>query len=133
MRRFIRSNLVKIAVLAWFVAWLVVVMPGHQRGIVTLPDAEQTGNQAASCCQPKPSCCGPKATGDCPDTPGDRPADPAKHCAICFLKAHLTDPPPVTLYTPFLGELDELAFHLETAIADQQTAPDQLRGRAPPA
>jgi len=133
MRSLLRSNPVRFAVLLWFAGWMVLVMPGHTRGIVTLPDADRAAQAdesgAASCCEPKPSCCEPGDADDCPD----RPSDPARHCAICFLKAKMTDPPPVTLYTPYLGELDELAFQVDDSLADDQTAPKQLRGRAPPA
>lgn len=128
MRSVVGSNSLRIAILVWFAGWLVLVMPGHKRGMVTLPDAA-VADDSASCCEPKPSCCDPD---DPADQPGDRPSDPAKHCAICFLKAHLTDPPPVTLYSPFLGELDELAFLVEQSIADTQAALSRLRGRAPP-
>lgn len=133
MRSLMRSNPLKIAVLAWFAGWLLFVMPGHKRGIVTLPGPDLV--QAASCCQPKPDCCPAESQPACPasDTDAPRPVDPARQCAICFLKAHLTDPPPITLYTPYLGELGELAFHVESSIADDLTAPDRMRGRAPPA
>ena len=132
MRTLIRSNTLRLAVLAWFAGWLLFVMPGHKRGIVRLPGAPEAAVAAeqASCCEPTPSCCETGDTQPCDEPPA--PIDPAKHCAICFLKAHLTDPPPVVLYTPYLGELDELAFHVESSIADGLSAPRQLRGRAPP-
>lgn len=142
MRELFRSNLFRVAILLWFAGWLVVVMPGHTRGVVKLPGAALA--EAASCCEPAPaeaSCCAAeRATTCCGDVsggapkPGDAPIDdPAKHCAICFLKATLTEPPPVTCCTPFLGELDELAYCVESSIADAVAAPAQLRGRAPPA
>lgn len=148
MRTLLRSNPLRLAVLLWFAGWLLLVMPGHKRGIVTLPGAEAA---QPSCCEPKPpSCCDTAAASTSPDCDTDRaagsdcdtdnstdtdprPTDPAKHCAICFLKAHLTDPPPLTLYTPYLGELDELAYLTESSISQGQAAPHQLRGRAPPA
>ena len=138
MRSVIRSNSLRIAILVWFAGWLIFVMPGHKRGIVKVPGAEAAVAGDASCCKPEPSCCQPSGAADGPidsQQPDDdrRRPDPAKHCAICFLKAHLTDPPPVTLYTPYLGELDELAFHVESSIAQGQGAPERLRGRAPPA
>ncbi|MGB0766793.1 MAG: hypothetical protein ACPGYV_03685 [Phycisphaeraceae bacterium] len=149
MRRLISSNSLRIAVLVWFSGWLLLVMPGHKRGIVELPGGE--ADAVASCCEPRPSCCddasvavlvGDACTSDtvacdgdgsfcCDDTP--RPTDPAKHCAICYLKSHLTDPPAVVLYTPYLGELDELVFVTLDSIIDALATPDRLRGRAPPA
>lgn len=135
MRRLIRSNSLRLVVLAWFACWLLMVMPGHKRGIVTLPGSKASTHQAVDdCCKPKPSCCDTSGAGTdhCePDGPAP-PSDPARHCAICFLKAQLTDPPPLVFYTPYLGELDELTFLIESSITDSQAAPQLLRGRAPP-
>jgi len=137
MRSLMHSSSFRVLVMLWFSGWLVVVMPGHTRGIVQLPDAK--GGEQDSCCQAKPpSCCQgrPSQTDNAgpSDTSrgGDKPTDPARHCAICFLKAHLTTPPPLTLYTPYLGELDELGFMVESSIADDLAAPALMRGRAPP-
>ncbi len=130
MRVLTRSIPLRIAILLWFSAWMIVVMPGHTRGIVQMPGS-QTSDKS-SCCQPKPSCC-PTPNASCEQSPGQRPTDPAKNCAICFLKVRLTDPPPLTIYTPYLGELDELAFVIESSIADDLAAPKLLRGRGPPA
>lgn len=127
MHRFLRSNVLRLTVLVWFSGWLLLVMPGHTRGIVELPGS--VSDQADSCCEPTPSCCD-TATADC-DPP--KPTDPAKHCAICYLKSHLTDPPPLVLYTPYLGELDELTYLLQTSLSGDLAAPDLVRGRAPPA
>lgn len=127
MRKFITSIPFRLAVLLWFSGWLLLVMPGHKRGIVTLPGSEAQQQEVASCCEPKPSCC--DVLGE--DKPAG-PIDPAKHCAICFLKSHLTDPPPVALYTPYLGELDELDYVIHESIKQTLAAPTQMRGRAPP-
>ena len=130
MRKLMRSNPVRLSILLWFAGWMLVVMPGHTRGIVRLPGSEPSEqSRQASCCKPKPSCCDKDRSEDGPA----RPTDPAKHCAICFLSAHLTDPPPVLLYTPYLGELEELAFLVESSISDDLAAPQLLRGRGPPA
>ena len=129
MHAILRSNSLRFLVLLWFSGWLLLVMPGHKRGIVMLPGAEVEQAEAESCCEPEPSCC--DIASDDGEKP--KPIDPAKHCAICFLKSHLTDPPPVAFYTPYLGELDELAYLIESSILDELSAPAQLRGRAPPA
>ena len=128
MQKIIRSNLLRVAVLIWFSGWLLLLMPGHKRGIVTLPGAEtvEISDVASS---GGDSCC----DTDADDVDPPKPIDPAKHCAICFLKSHLTDPPPLVLYTPYLGELDELTYLIESSILDAIATPDQLRGRAPPA
>lgn len=82
MHAMLRSNPLRLIVLVWFSGWLLMVMPGHKRGIVTLPGAEieAAQSEAASCCDPKPSCCDLPAS-ECEDSP--KPIDPAKHCAIC--------------------------------------------------
>lgn len=128
----------RLVVLVWFSGWLLLVMPGHKRGIVKLPGAEveqSAASRGASCCEPTPSCC--DTVKPCCDTAADdetpSPIDPAKHCAICFLKSHLTDPPALTLYTPYLGELDELAYLIESSVLDELATPERMRGRAPPA
>lgn len=136
MHAILRSNSLRLLVLTWFSGWLLLVMPGHKRGIVTLPGAEAGQIASASCCEPTPSCCDTAAS--CCDNPTEtgppsRPIDPAKHCAICFLKSHLTDPPAVTLCTPYLGELDELTYLIEPSIHNALATPKRLRGRAPPA
>lgn len=137
MQAVLRSNTLRLLVLVWFSGWLLCVMPGHKRGIVTLPGAEAGQVADASCCDPQPSCCETAlncggAGQACEGEPAG-PVDPAKHCAICFLKSHLTDPPAVTLYTPYLGELDELAYLIEDSILDTLATPGLMRGRAPPA
>ncbi|MEM9345692.1 MAG: hypothetical protein AAGB26_03640 [Planctomycetota bacterium] len=129
MQAIFRSNTLRFTVLLWFSGWLLLVMPGHKRGIVTLPGAEIEHAQAESCCNPQPSCC-ELCPGGC-EAPG--PVDPAKHCAICFLKSHLTDPPAIVLYTPYLGELDELAYLIESSILESLATLAGIRGRAPPA
>ena len=130
MQAIFRSNTLRYAVLLWFAGWLLLVMPGHKRGIVTLPGAEiQQAATASSCCEPAPPCC---QTGE-DDCGQQGPIDPAKHCAICFLKSHLTDPPALVLYTPYLGQLDELAFLTESSVLDELATLDRPRDRAPPA
>lgn len=134
MRSITRSNSLRLAILLWFVGWLVVFMPGHTRGIVKLPGTDAA--VASSCCEPKP-CCEVTTSGCCDLGTSDenappQPTDPAQHCAICFLKAHLTDPPPITLYTPYLGVLDELSYAAYDSVFEELAAPTRSRGRAPP-
>ena len=133
MRAIFRSNLFRIAILLWFSAWLLVVMPGHTRGIVRMPGSVARAAQS-SCCEPAPSCCATETASDgCDGDTPQPPEDPARHCAICFLKAHLTDPPPTNFYTPFLGELDELDYAPFASVFDDQSQPMHARGRGPPA
>jgi len=136
--KWMQSNPFRLLVLTWFSFWLVVFIPGHTRGVVEMPDAQAA---AASCCTPAPSCCAPTTGRDvscC--TPGqatqtrdeDAPADPARRCMVCFLKARLTDAPPVVIYTPYLGELDEIAYADEPSLCGDLTVLEVSRGRGPP-
>lgn len=139
------SNPFRLLVLAWFSFWLVVFIPGHTRGAVEVP-GQASESTRGSCCTPAPvpSCCAPSASElpadlACCDLDAlqdgsgdDLPDDPARRCMICFLKAHLTDAPPVVLYTPFLGELDEIAYEVESSVYDDLAVLDRVRGRGPP-
>ncbi len=51
---------------------------------------------------------------------------------VCFLKAHLIDAPPVVLYTPYLGELGEIAYAMEISVHKDLAVLDRVRGRGPP-
>ncbi|MEM9413853.1 MAG: hypothetical protein AAGA29_00060 [Planctomycetota bacterium] len=102
-------------------------MPGHSRGVVPLPGTAPQDSHA---------CCGSDTARTCDPVQGqqeDAPVDPAKCCAVCYFNATLNTPPPVTLYIPYLGQLDEIAYRMCDALAPhQRLAPDLYRGRPPP-
>lgn len=123
----------KRLVLVWFTLWMGVVMPGHTRGVVRLPGMDNTQSAAAHCCCDTAGTCDMTDATAESETNDDPPADPAKCCAVCYLTATLNTPPPVTLYTPYLGQLDELAYLSRAAQAPhQRRSPDLYRGRPPP-
>lgn len=130
----VSNKTVKGLALVWFTLWMGVIAPGHTRGVVRLPGMDGTDSAAAACC------CDSAGTCDAADTPGtasdtddDTPADPAKCCAVCYFNATLNTPPPVTLYTPYLGQLDELTYLSRAAQTPHaRRSPDVNRGRPPP-
>jgi hypothetical protein len=82
--RLVRSRHFRVAFLAFQFLWLNVIVPGHRRGVVSLPGMEcsacaaDAGHTVHACC---PS--GPKS-------PQPIPADKADRCAICFFAARLS-------------------------------------------
>lgn len=122
-------NTMHWAVLVWFALWMGVIMPGHTRGAVRLPGMDEAPDGASCCCSADSGC----DTTDGGDENDKTPADPAKCCAICYVNATLNTPPPLTLYTPYLGQLDEIAYVSHGGIAPHQClVPDPYRARPPP-
>lgn len=97
-----RGRAFRITFLLFEALWLNVIVPGHQRGIVSLP-----GTACPNCAPSEPvePCCADEkpAPKECPI-----PGDPAKQCAICHFAAMLTIPPPIDLSAPSLGLLEFL-------------------------
>lgn len=120
-------------VLVWFTLWMGVIAPGHTRGVVRLPGMDDTSSASACCCTDTQGSCAP-ATQTAETGPQDStPADPAKCCAVCYFNATLNTPPPLTLYTPYLGQLDEIAYLSRAALTPhERLSPDAQRGRPPP-
>lgn len=92
-----------LALILFQALWLNVIVPGHTRGIVTLP-----GFEPASC-EAEPSshdCCAGSRRSEPSDDP--QPGDGrAANCAICFFAARLTLPTTIDL-TPAPLELLEI-------------------------
>ena len=115
-----------LALLVFQALWLNVIVPGHTRGVVTLP-----GYEPASCHTNAPGgCCPGRAETQSSDdpTPGD---GRAANCAVCFYAVRLTIPPAIDL-TPAPLELLEIRDlpRIERLIqADRLTT---YLGRAPP-
>jgi|GEM_PF-4715997 len=120
----------KLTTLIWMSLWLLVVMPGHKRGIVRMPFS----NTAATCCSvpiESVSCCSPTqapganqdtnqtTTQGCPhpssssaSTSQAPPTDPAKDCALCYLRGVMELPAEVAFDPPPFRFAFE--FHLPT-------------------
>ena len=88
-REGVRGRSFRIALLVFQTLWLNVIVPGHQRGVVSLPGEAQSSCHAAAA---RP-CCGSGHPGG-PNKSG-KPGDPALHCAICYFAARVTPTPPI--------------------------------------
>ncbi len=80
---------VRILFILWQAAWLNVVVPGHTRGAITLPDGVPH------------SCCSQNGMQH------DQPASPTQndraHCAICYFAAGLSTPVYFEFHLNLLG------------------------------
>jgi len=115
--------------------WLNAVLPGHTRGVVTLPgtggDARAAGAGAAAAAGETHACCSgaAKTTGKNNGTPARKP--PTGSCAICFFAAHMATPPPAIDPPAPLGLREILPAHAP-ATARSFAYPFAYLGRGPP-
>jgi hypothetical protein len=97
----VRTRLLAILIAAFQAVWLIVIVPGHLRGIVQMSKP----GQGLDC----PSCC-------CEDAPARKPGQPftpdqQKNCAVCFFTAHMSLPPVIAFDHQPLGLLQRLKPH----------------------
>lgn len=133
-----RSRMLRILMLAWLAAWFVLVVPLHQRGMVSRPGMKAT--EGDSCCaKPEPqavvaaiSCHeeAPVATERSPKK--QNTSDPVKRCEVCFIVATMSPPVTIDLTIPKLGLIDEIevAPRVERCVTVQFWP--VVFGRAPP-
>jgi hypothetical protein len=118
----------KLALLAFQLLWLNVIVPGHRRGIVNLPGSGCPECQAAAE-MPNGDRCPVHENGK---SHSPAPADPAAHCAICFFSARLSPAVAFDFTHPPL----ELIGAIERAKPIVHYSPEfasTYLGRAPPA
>lgn len=124
---FLRSPSLRIVVLLFQTAWLNAVVPGHRRGIVSLP-----GDDSPTCHSEGSGCC-PEMADEAPARSKSPPSkDPVSHCAICHFAAALFAAPPVDLSPPaheYLEPVDSVLMQRAKAVAFRSP----YYGRAPPA
>ena len=112
-----QCRFLRYLVIAWSILWYAVIVPGHQRGIVTLGGAFGDGSA--------PSCCSMKEN----DTKKKIPVGLREGCAICDQTAKITPPPVVDLTLSFAGVLSELEpARVFTLSGVQFLAPVEARG-----
>jgi hypothetical protein len=116
----VRRPLTRITLAAYMMFWFGVVIPAHQRGVVTVPGSEN----CCECC-----CC---QTADAKPSNSQSPQDRSKHCAICDFAAHVTIPPPVDFTLPPLGLLDRLPAQIAHDLISRLVL-IPFDGRGPPA
>ena len=86
--------------------WLNAVLPGHTRGVVTLPgttDAQASRVEAHACCAGA-------TKSDSHDQRGPTPKQ-RDRCAVCFFAAHMATPPPALAPPAALGLSEILPVH----------------------
>src|SRR5687767_1836769 len=83
--------------------WLNTVMPGHTRGVVTLPGSE------ASCHIEQASKCCPNEKGNNDSDSRAPTGDQKQRCAVCYFAAGLSTPPPVVFWQPVAGHVQILS------------------------
>jgi hypothetical protein len=106
--------------------WLNVVIPGHTRGVVTVPGWDRESQREVSTAH---GCCaapGEKSEDGSP-TSGDR-----AHCAVCFFAAKLSTPPVIDYTLPPLAAL-EIAPVAQPHVAAYVSPPLSFDSRGPPA
>jgi hypothetical protein len=106
-------------------AWLNVVLPGHTRGVVTVPGSKP----AVHAC-----CADDESTSDTAAKPSERgeptPSDRAR-CAICYFAAGVTTPPPALLAPTPSGVAELLSLPAPESVLSRDFPP-AYHGRAPP-
>jgi hypothetical protein len=119
----VRKRPFHLALLIFQVVWFNVIVPGHTRGVVQLPHAEQSCPACCCCCE------GAAKTGN--QNPAT-PKNPPGNCAICFFAAHLSIPPRIDFSLTRLDFLHRLdAIVKEDRVARIVIYPFDSRG--PPA
>ena len=98
-----RPAAVRLAVLVWITVWFVLIVPAHNRGAIKTPgnnaqtaDARQPVISADGCAR----CKAPLGEPDEPDGEESPAPSPSGDCAICYINAVITIPPPVVLIPP---------------------------------
>jgi hypothetical protein len=99
-----RSRAFRVAMIVFQAVWLNAILPGHTRGVVTLPGGRDDCAACATVVSTATDrCC---LTGNRHDRPthGKAPISPGRagRCAICHFAARLTVPPTIDLRPPAL-------------------------------
>ncbi len=115
-----------IALLIFQGLWLNVILPGHTRGLVTLPGStvqNKAGDDCGSCCTPNPETSQDESQSD---------ENRAARCAVCFFAMRVTPPPVVDLRPPAMALLGIDAPPSPATFVSHEHRLTYL-GRAPPA
>lgn len=92
------SRLGRISLLAFQVVWLLVILPGHQRGAITLPGTPTACDTQLAEASEGHSCCptSNKSSDSQQETPDQ---NRASHCAVCHYAIRMVFyvPPDLTI------------------------------------
>ena len=117
-----RSRGLRILFLVYVSVWFGAIVPGHTRGIVTMPGG---GGDTAASVSSDSGCCATHVPSD----ENKPPAKPA--CAVCYFAAALMVAPPPTFDFAQLGLVGSLAPPVIDRLVFQPTH-RPYHGRAPP-
>jgi hypothetical protein len=120
-----RNRWITIPFLLFQALFLNIILPGHQRGIVQLPEPKSLFCPCCCCCENSGDSRAQHST-PCPARPR------TENCAICSFMAHLMIPPPVDFSLPKLQFLARV-FDQSTPYHPAQFCFIPFDGRAPPA
>jgi hypothetical protein len=126
-----RSHSLRILMLGLFSLWFGVIVPGHERGAISVPGYKSPG-AGKQACAPRPAHCNScPAPADDPAGPASPESDPASHCAICHLTGVLDAPTAIVFAIPqaeLLACLPPQAYHSIAGVLVLSID----RGRGPP-
>ncbi|QOV88271.1 hypothetical protein [Humisphaera borealis] len=111
MKRFLT-----ILVLLQQAAWLLVILPGHQRGAMAVAGTtiNETATKGGSCVvEKRHSCCdtsasSPAGTGG-KSSQSENPLKKLSHCAVCHIAVRLTPAPPPDFVPSPTGLVERLS------------------------
>lgn len=78
------------AAICWQFLWLNVIVPGHTRGMITMPGSAASSAERAAVAD---SCCGVPADDSPDDDNGQPTPQQRRSCAVCHVAAGFTPPP----------------------------------------
>jgi len=92
------SRLGRISLLAFQVVWLLVMLPGHQRGAITLPGTPDICSTQTPAASGDHSCCAASEPAGDPE-PGKGGSNRTSHCAVCHYAIRMVflAPPDLTI------------------------------------
>lgn len=121
-----RRRLGTISLILFQVVWLNVILPGHRRGVVTLPGTAAAANTncesppqpAHGCCKAAPAISGTDGASD------QQPAKPgnAANCAICQYAAGLVVPHTIDVVPAPVGLAEASRLVRSRTVEDQPLA-----------
>jgi len=121
-----RLRPVAVALLLYEFFFLNVVVPGHNRGAITV-DGKHIPDSAACCC-----CCGGSDSSDTNGQPRKAPSRrDQKNCAICNFAARVVPATFLSLILPKLGLLETLPWSNPAVPVSIQAIPT-YQSRGPP-
>lgn len=128
-----QSKNLRILLLAIFGLWFGIIVPGHERGVITVPGFKPACH-GTSCDDVQADAAKARACGDCPTDSRSKESqrERARHCAVCQ-SVGVLGTPVVILFAPATVELIGcLPLPAYQSVAGIDLS-DLTRSRGPPA